>query len=163
MMINKETLVITDPCYVKGPARPFINESTIYGDWSCMAYKTSREEAIRLSKEWDEYYNKFFHEYNFTGLSDEKKEECYAEFKKHKDEWIEKYCYGEFCADSGRVAVYTLTEIENNSPEFVEWAKEHPWCVTFVPDYSGSVEYIVGDNKDVHIVGENLYTSQSGV
>ena len=162
-IINKETLVITDPLYVKGSAQPLIDEDTIYGDWSCMAYKTSREEAIRLSNEWDAYYNKFFHDYNFTDLSDKEKKKLYADFKKHKKEWIEKYCYGEFCADCGRVAVYTLTEIEKNSPEFVEWAKKHPWCVTFVPDYSGSVDYVVGDEEDANIFGENLSTVQRGL
>ena len=163
MRIEKETLIITDPCYVQGFARPFINESTIYGDWQCMAYKTSREDALKLAKQWDDNYSDFFHEYNFSGLNKEEKEELYAEYKKRKDAWIEKYCWGEFCADSGRVAVYTLTEIKSRSPLFLTWAKKHPWCVTFVPDYSGEVEYVVGDHEDAHIVGANLYTVQSGV
>ena len=38
MKVKNITLVITDPCYIKNSysATRYINESTIYGDWSCM-------------------------------------------------------------------------------------------------------------------------------
>ena len=47
MKVEGITLVITDPCYIRNSdnATKYIDESTIYGDWSCMCYKGSKEEA----------------------------------------------------------------------------------------------------------------------
>lgn len=48
--VKNRTLVITDPCYMKhtSSAKALINESTIYGDWSCMCYKCNKEEAKEI-------------------------------------------------------------------------------------------------------------------
>ena len=167
MRINHETLIITDPCYVKsGNNFAIIKESTIYGDWSCMVYKGTKEEVKNLIEQWDEYYFDFFKKYNFSGLEDTEQKKLYSEFKEKKKQWLEEHCYGEFCADSGQVAVYKMSVIEKRCPEFLKWAEEHPWCVCFVPDYSGSVSYIVEETesgeKTAHIVGDNFYSTQSG-
>jgi len=71
MKVENKTLAIRDPCYVatKG-ATCYINESTIYGDWSCMCYKCDKEQAKEKSKEWDKIYFGFFNEYNFDGKID---------------------------------------------------------------------------------------------
>ena len=160
------TLVITDPCYTKCSGRAVINENTIYGDWSCMTYKCKKpSEAIELSKQWDDYYFKFFRDYNFSGKTDEEKKSMSEEFEKKKKEWIKEHCYGEFCADSGRVAVYNLDDILHQNPDFEKWAVEHPWCVTMIPNYTGGVDYEItreGDERSAHICGNGFYTMQSG-
>ena len=89
---------------------------------------------------------------------------CYKGDKEEakKKAFIEANCYGEFCADSGQVAVFdyaTLSETDK------EWIKEHDWCACIVPDYTGEFEYViegVGDNRSAHIVGDGFYTTQSG-
>lgn len=164
MKVKNITLVITDPCYMKNSysATRYIKESTIYGDWSCMCYKGSKEEAKQKSKEWDEFYFDFFHKYNFSGLEKEEKEKLYEEFKNKKEQFISENCYGEFCADGGQVAVYdynTLVEKDQN------WIKEHPWCACVIPNYTGEFEYVIegeGQHRSAHIVGDTFYTTQSG-
>lgn len=164
MRVKNITLVITDPCYIKnsGSATKYIDRDTIYGDWSCMCYKGDKEEAKKKSKEWDEYYFNLFKAYNFTGLDEAEKKKLYDEFSAKKKEFIKANCYGEFCADSGQVAVYdynTLNEKDQN------WVKEHDWCACIIPDYSGEFSYVVegeGDNRSAHIVGDGFFTAQSG-
>jgi len=165
MKVKNITLVITDPCYVKNTssARAFINESTIYGDWSCMCYKGGKEEAKKKSEEWDEIYFNFFKTYNFTELDDSERKKLYDEFSAKKKAFIEANCYGEFCADSGRVAVYDYDELDEKDQK---WIKEHDWCACVIPDYTGEFHYVVegeGDNRSAHIVGDGFYTTQSGL
>lgn len=160
-MVKNTTLVITDPCYIKNSlfSTRYINERTIYGDWSCMCYKGDKEEAKKKSKEWDEFYLDFFHKYNFSDLNDEEKEKLREDFKNKKEEFINKNCYGEFCADSGRVAVYDYNTL---SEEDQKWIKEHPWCACIIPDYTGEFHYVVEGDNSAHIVGDTFYTTQSG-
>lgn len=163
MKVTNTTLVITDPCYIEGTCgRQYISESTIYGDWSCMCYKCSKEEAKKKKVEWDEFYFDFFRKYNFNGLSEEEKKEMYEEFKNKKEKFLRENCYGEFCADSGQVAVYDYKTLDDRDKLFV---KEHPWCACVIPHYSGEFDYVVeneGDERTAHIVGDGFYTTQSG-
>ena len=163
--VKNRKLVITDPCYMKhtSSAKALINESTIYGDWSCMCYKCNKEEAKEKSNEWDKIYFDFFNTYNFTGLDETEKKKLYDEFSAKKKEFIKTNCYGEFCADSGRVAVYDYDDLNEQDQK---WIKEHDWCACIVPDYTGEFEYVIegdGDNRSAHIVGNGFYTTQSGV
>ena len=162
--VKDRTLVITDPCYIKSLfTKPFINETTIYGDWSCMCYKCDKEEAKKKSEEWDEIYFNFFNTYNFTGLDDSEKKKLHDEFSSKKKEFIEANCYGEFCADSGQVAVYDYDELDEKDQK---WIKEHDWCACIVPNYTGEISYVVegtGAERSAHIVGDGLYTTQSGL
>lgn len=157
--VDKKTLVITDPCYIKHCNHPYLKENTIYGDWSCMCYKCNKDEAKEKVKEWDDFYLDFFHKYNFNGLNKEEKQKLYEEYKQRKDSFLKENCYGEFSADSGRVAVYDYDEM---SKEDQEWIKEHPWCACIIPEYSGSFEYVVEEDGSAHIDGEGFYTTQSG-
>lgn len=168
MKVTNSTIVITDPCYIKHSGSPQINKSTLYGDWSCFCYKGTKEEVKELIRQWDEQYFKFFHEYNFTGKTEEEKKALYEEFEKAKTAFKQEHTYGEFCADSGMVAVYEwcfLTE------EDKQWVKDHPWCACVIENYTGDIEYVVESETDengkthetAHIVGHNFYTSQSGL
>lgn len=162
MKVKNTTLVITDPCYIKESwsGNAYINKTTIYGDWSCMCYKCDEEEAREKANKWDEYYFGFFHKYNFSGLGEDEKKKAYEEFAKRKKEWIEENCFGEFCADSGRVAVYDYDTLKEKDKE---WIKEHPWCACIIPNYTGSFEYVVDKDDNAHIVGDGFYTTQSGL
>jgi hypothetical protein len=176
-LVKNETLVITDNCYVSHEDRGYnalISANTIYGDWSCMCYKGTKEEVQELTQQWNEYYFKFFHEYNWGNKTEDEKKSIYEQFKKKQKEWISEHCYGQFCADSGNVSVFELSVIRKKYPEFEKWAEEHPWCVCFVPDYTGEVAYIVEEeenekgeiDKSAHIVGtgnKKFYTTQSGL
>lgn len=165
MKVKNVTLVITDPCYIKksfSSVTRYINESTIYGDWSCMCYKGNKNEAKKKAKEWDDFYFDFFHKYNFSGLNEEEKKKSYEDYKNKKKKFIDINCYGEFCADSGRVAVYDYSTL---SEEDQKWIKEHDWCACIIPDYTGEFHYAVeggGDNRSAHIIGDGFYTAQSG-
>lgn len=158
MQVKNMTLVITDPDYLSG-GKSLINKSTIYGDWSCMCYKGSKEEVKKKSHEWDEKYFGFFDKYN-SQTSKEGKDKVEQEYQQLKKKWLEDYCYGEFCADSGRVAVFDYDSLSENSKQ---WAKEHPWCACIIPDYTGNVEYVVEEDNSAHIVGDTFYTTQSGL
>ena len=50
----KGTIVVTDPCYMKGVECP-MQRGTIYGDWSCMVYPGNINEN-KKHEEWDEHY-----------------------------------------------------------------------------------------------------------
>ena len=159
--VKNTNLLITDPCYIRGHTKKYLDESTIYGDWSCMCYRSGNvEEVTKKANEWSKYYFDFFHKYNFETISKDEKQKIWEDFKSKKDEFIEENCFGEFCADSGQVAVFdynTLTEKDK------EWVNSHPWCACVVPNYSGTFEYVLDENGNAHIVGDTFYTMQSGL
>ena len=156
----KGTIVITDPCYIKR-AFPRMKRNTIYGDWSCMVY-TGDMESNKLNGQWDEYYFKFFNEYNFSGKEPDEKKKMSEEFKEFKHKWLKDNCLGEFCADSGNVAIFSYDDL---SLDEIDWINSHPWCATVIEDFDGDVDFIVGDNDDVHVVGKgniDFFSTQSG-
>lgn len=160
----KGDLVITDPCYTHDyNPRKEICRGTIYGDWSCHTFKGTREEVQDKIKEWQDYYAKAWHDVNFE-LQGEEKETKRAEMKAKREE-LEKDTYGQFCADSGQVCVFIMDD-DNYPfvPKFKKWAKEHPWCLTIIPDFEGTVEELVIDDE-LHLVGKGnkpFFTAQTG-
>jgi len=156
------TLVITDPCYLKNYYGPCIKRNTIYGDWSCMVYSGKLEENLKY-KEWDGYYSKFFHDYNFTTENDEEKKTLAKTFDDFKKSWLETETLGEFCADAGEVGVfdYNLLNDENKL-----WIKTHNWCAAVIEDFNGDIDFFVDDNKNLHVIGTGnkpFFTVQSGL
>lgn len=157
----KGTIVVTDPCYMKGVECP-MQRGTIYGDWSCMVYPGNINEN-KKHEEWDEHYFNFFNEYNFTGKTREEKDVMLAEHKKFREEWG-KNILGEFCADSGQVGVF---EWDKLGEENQKWATEHPWCAAIIKDFDGDVEFELID-ESVHVVGttenhtNDFFSTQSG-
>lgn len=176
--VKNVTLMITDPCYIKSNRRgySYFEESTIYGDWSCFAYKGTPEEVKDLAKQWDNVYFDIFRKFNFSNLSDKEKETLNEEYKQKKLEFVKQHTFGEFCADSGMVAVYDVSKLKE---EDIEWAKEHPWCACIIEDFSGELSFVIETNVDddnqeyesAHIMGvssdndhnKSFYTSQSGL
>ena len=185
-MIFKGTIVITDPCYLdNGMDTPntlwedssygedlsvygcsdYISEGTLYGDWSCFTYRGTEAEVKSKLVEWNQYYFKFFEDYNTT-QDPKEKERILDEYKMRHAEWKEANTIGEFCADAGSVCVVYLDEILKVNPNFKKWAEEHPWCVTIIEDFDGEVNYVIDDEQEAHIVGIgniDFYTSQCGL
>lgn len=46
---------------------------------------------------------------------------------------------GKFCADGGMVCVVSKEDVLKRYPLFMEWADEHPWCVTLIKGFTGTV------------------------
>lgn len=63
-----------------------------------------------------------------------------------------KEAIGEFCADSGLVAVFLLDEVRAYNSDIDNWIKEHPWCATVIKDFDGIVNFI-------HMHMEGIYDS----
>lgn len=78
--------------------------------------------------------------------------------------------YGEFTADAGMVGVMLLDDILQYDkafkvkPDFNEWIKEHPFCVTVLKDFYGDIEYkVTEDDKYAYLESNgniNFITSQ---
>lgn len=155
------TIVITDPCYIKESTSP-MSRDTIYGDWSCMVYPGNMKENKKY-EEWDEYYTNFFHEYNFTKKSDDEKKALSEDFRKFKEEW-KKNILGEFCADSGQVAIFEWDKLNSDEQR---WVLDHPWCATIIKDFFGDVEFNVIDDS-LYVIGtsqnhtNDFFSTQSG-
>ena len=159
MNYYKDTIVITDPCYLRHSSAD-MKRDTIYGDWSCMVYPGTLEEN-KDNEEWNEKYFEFFRNYNFSGLSSDEKKKLFEDFKWFKNRWLEEKTLGEFCADGGMVAVYDYHRLDEKDKE---WLKEHPHCAAIIEDFTGDVDFLVED-ETVHVVGKgnkNFFSVQSG-
>lgn len=182
----KGTIVITDPCYLDADmgqdlweasgygedlsvfgCSQWICKDTIYGDWSCTTYKGNSkeiskvvEEIISLERELDTL------DENDLG-NDPAYEIISKQLRSLYKVMQEKFPkLGNFCADAGMVCVVYLDDILKVNPTFKQWAPEHPWCVTIIPNFDGNIEYEVDDNTDAHIVGKgniDFYTLQTGL
>ena len=166
----KGTIIITDPCYIMRAEhhgttpitdddwracdcgqnmevlgiKRYICESTIYGDWGCTTYKVDTD-PVKIIYSIAESYAKEDHKINFSPVTSE---------------------LGKFCADAGLVAVFLLDEVRKYNPDIDKWIKEHPWCVTTIPDFDGEVNYYVDKQGNAHIVGignVNFFTIQTSL
>lgn len=76
---------------------------------------------------------------------------------------------GEFCADSGLVAVFLLDEVLKYNPDF-DWYKERSWTTTLIKDFDGDIQFEVTTDDDgwqsLSVVGRgniNFETHQTGL
>ena len=157
----KGTIIITDPCYIirndytndnddwvkceygqnmetLGISH-YICEDTIYGDWSCTVFQTTENPYYNLEALEDAY---------------------------DSDEYVKIDCpkLGQFCADSGMVAVFNLDEVRKYNSDIDEWIASHNWCVTIITDFDGEVNYCVDRQDGAHILGIgniNFFTVQT--
>lgn len=158
------TLVITDPCYFE--AKPLIESPTLYGDWSCMVYPGTPDNNTDHI-EWDNYYLRFFHDYNFEEHTQEEKAELLDEYTTFKENWKKEHILGEFCADAGEVGVFNYDDLTDEDKKF---CKEHYWCAAIIEDFDGDVdivEFILEDDDEpqVRVVGTGnkpFFSVQSG-
>lgn len=56
---------------------------------------------------------------------------------------------GEFCADAGLVSVFLLDEVLKYNPDF-DYHKERKWTTTLIPDFKGTVQFVVERIEEVH-------------
>ena len=166
-MFFKGTIVITDPCYIKGShLGKLMSRNTIYGDWSCMVYPGTIEEN-KSPEEWDAKYYQFWHDYNFSNKTKEEKDEMGNQWKVFKNQWMtDKNIYGQFCADSGMVAVFDYDKLEEKDKERCNELKH---CATIIEDFEGELEFVITEygegSKRVHVVGTGnkpFFSVQSG-
>lgn len=119
----------------------YITENTIYGDWSCTAYKIT-EDPYKVVNNLAEA------------------------IAKDEDYGIKCSKLGNFCADSGLVSVFNLDEVRKYNPDIDKWIASHDWCVTMIPDFDGEANYYVDEQNSAHIVGVgniNFFTDQTGL
>lgn len=72
---------------------------------------------------------------------------------------------GEFCADAGLVGVFLLDEVLAFNPDFMNFIREHPHCVTVIENFEGNVEYLINDDDEAYLEGigtVNFVTEQTG-
>lgn len=153
----KETIIITDPCYIMRAEhhgttpiteddwaacdygqnmevlgiKHYICESTLCGDWACVTYKVDTD-PVEIIDSMAEAYANGDYEIDFSSK-------------------VSKI--GNFCADVSLVAVFLLDEVRKYNPDIDKWIKGHLWCVTTIEDFDGNVEYYIDENSEAHIYG----------
>ena len=150
-------MVITDPCYLR-EAKPLMEDSTIYGDWSCMVYPGKLEEST-LPDEWRKYYIEFNRK---RKILPNEKELFIEEWRKLKEEGLKNNTLGEFCADSGRVAVFDYAKLPE---KYKLWIESHHWCATIIENFTGNIKFYDSDRDTRHVIGEGdkpFFSVQSG-
>ena len=174
--VENKTIVITDPCYIsdgecedwKHDFEPYIVKGTIYGDWSCTVYKGNKEDAERISNEYEAFEDYWDKRFEAEAVTDEDKGRLRAEYEAKDDEFKRQNFYGDFCADAGMVAVYDASKIP---AEKLQWCKKSPWCACIIENYTGPIKYVVEEHvgeefgkkyKTAHIVGDGFYSAQTG-
>lgn len=97
----------------------FIDETVVITD-PCYVLSSKDENKNYIKSTEYKYISNhtIYGDWSCTVFSDDKKE------------------LGQFCADSGQVAVF---KGEDLTDEFFKWAKEHAWCVTVIPNFLGTV------------------------
>lgn len=141
----------------------YISEPTIYGDWSCQTWETSRNDIETQIDELNSLCNRAFSAIKQYGVDSVQNEVYSRKFMEYLDE-LNKL--GGFCADAGMVAVFLLDEVLKYNPDFSKWIEEHPGCVTVIHDFDGDVQYYVDKDNGAHIIGRgniNFFTSQTGL
>ena len=185
-MYFKGTIVITDPCYLDNGGNldlweesdygnnlsvlgcsQWISESTIYGDWSCTTYQGTDTSCQAIINEINECYDEL-DQLDVDGpMFEDLKDSLYYKIEELSESFNSQHpTLGRFCADAGMVCVVYLNEVLTTNPDFLNWAKTHPWCATIIENFDGEVTYEIDDNDDAHIVGKgniNFYTTQTGL
>lgn len=126
--------VITDPCYLSS-GMP--NENDI---------------------DYFEMINEIFMKrYNFINH-----DTLYGDWSCNMFNMKDKSEIGSFCADGAMVCVISLANIREFNPNFIDWAKNHPWCATIVEGFTGKAEFVIkhddnypnGEYLDIEFEGE---------
>jgi len=134
----KGDIIITDPCYLHGP-KDFWNQDDV-----------------------DIFTGGGIENYGFTSYIWE--DTIYGDWSCTTINTDTQEVLGKFCADAGLVGVFLLDEVLKHNPDF-NLHVNSPWICTLIKDFDGDIQYEVGDEEDVHIVGKgniNFSTFQSG-
>lgn len=192
----KGNIIITDPCYIirenpiKAPNPKDFNlpDSILnkpFNEFSApeeFAFEKAFREYLNEKDKYDDWYNCEYGEHmEVLGINNYLcKDTIYGDWScttyqtstKDIESLINNQSLdyfnpiGEFCADTGMVAVFLLDEVLKYNPNFTKWMEEHSWCVTLIKDFDGDVEYFVDNNDNAHIIGKgniNFFTTQTGL
>lgn len=149
---NMEALGITN----------YISESTIYGDWSCATFTTPRSDVEKQVEELCDLGHRRYEAIKEYG-SNSIQIKVYDNKLNEAMEGLTKA--GNFCADSGMVAVFLLDEVLKYNPNILKYIEDHPWCFTVIQDFDGDVQYYLDNSGAAHIIGKgniNFFTLQTG-
>ena len=116
MEVKNKTIIITDPCYI-------INHDNDK-DWSKCEYGRCME-ALGITN----YIT------NDNGVGD-------FSFRIVDRDGNQ---LGVYCADSGQFGVFELDEVRKYNPDIDTWIKNHNWCVTVIPEFTGTIKCISVD------------------
>lgn len=186
-------IIITDPCYIMRhrdeSTRPKWEDYMKLDDYSGMTRKEMEdmgffEDHKRLKeadRQWEEEHPDDWDicgcGYNMSALGFTKsmvRDTLYGDWGCTTFNVDTKEPMGHFCADSGQVAVFTLSEVLAYNPEYNDYL-EKPHCVTLIKNFKGTVRFVVeektgfyeSDTKwwkagdpwveySVHVVGEGV-------
>lgn len=129
MKFNKETVIITDPCYFMRAKHHGIQPVT-EDDWKTSSYG---EDLSKLG--FDKYLS------DTTGVGDW----CCDVIDTNTGEKI-----GEFCADSGMVCVVPLNDVLSYNPMF-DYHLKNKWTCTTIEDFEGDI-ILYKDENGITIV-----------
>lgn len=173
-------IIITDPCYIvkrrDESTAPkwddFFQYKTIY-DYPDFNSKTryskmffQEDDLYELAyKKWDNEnpddwdvcdcgeYMEDLGIYNYISRST-----IYGDWSCHVFNTDTKEILGQFCADSGMVAVFLLDEVLKYNPNF-NYHVTKPWTTTLIKDFDGDVSFIVKtveEERQVEVVGRGI-------
>lgn len=111
-------IVITDPCYIDEGA-----------DW---------DEIEAWGREHGLISRTFYGDWGCTVYETEGAVGCIANDSKK---------IGTFCADAGMVCVLHLEDVLSRNPGFMEWAKNHEWCLTIIKGFKGTIRLMTMTTK----------------
>jgi hypothetical protein len=70
-----------------------------------------------------------------------------------------KKSLGDFCADAGLVSVFLLSEITAYNPHFMDYYNERPWIGTIIPDFKGTAQIVVKEDRTCTVIGDGVDSS----
>ena len=122
-------IIITDPCYILNPAPNRYDD-----DWEkCYWGENLEELGIIHSISRDTIFGDW--SCSVYNLNTKRK-------------------IGEFCADSGMVAVMDLKEVLDYNPSF-DYHEQRKWTTTLIPNFKGTVQFVVKE-EPYEYDGKNL-------
>lgn len=121
-------IIITDPCYIMRAEHHGTTPIT-EDDWAACNYGENMEAlGIKNFMTRDTLYG----DWGCTVYDTDSEEDI-----------------GEFCADAGLVSVFLLEEVFKYNPDF-DYHKEKDWTTTLIPDFKGTVQFVVECNEGVY-------------
>lgn len=107
---ENEDIIITDPCYVMKN----------HDEWSKCGYGSEMENLGSFTKDKYATADTIYGDWGCATYNLDTEEEI-----------------GAFCADAGRVSVFSLEQVQAYNPEYDP--TERPWCVTLIRNFTGIV------------------------
>lgn len=156
----KGDIIITDPCYIiKDDSADW--RKCDYGDWSCSTWSTPRKDVTAQLEELNTLRKVRWELIKKYG-EDSVQAKIY--YDKIANASLNTEKIGDFCADSGMVAVFLLDEVLKYNPDF-DFHINREWTTTLIKDFDGEVDYYVDNEDNAHIIGVgniNFFTTQTG-